>query len=302
MSKPIVLQKEGERQSSRGSACRRVARFARLRDSHLTHSHPRVSRSFAACDPRKRRRSTRRTSARAARRSSARAARRRRSALVGSTARRATPRSRRAACARRSPARRAASLNGTGIRGIYDLGNLCRSVTWTRCRRRRSTGTSPRTDAPPAYPARLVWRGAARAGGGCGGGGAGVRTGGAAARGATVGVWRRAQEGGYPVRLAVYDLSHGWAKILSPILFCRRIPLAPHTSRSPRRRESGGRSRGGYFRVVASVFRSSQRAPRAARRPDRSILIFDKEYFWGGGIQKVMRTCHASMIPSISRR
>jgi hypothetical protein len=83
--------------------------------------------------------------------------------------------------------------------------------------------------------------------------------------GATVGGWRRAQEGGYPVRLAVYDLSHGWAKILSPILFCRRIPLAPHTSRSPRHRESGGQSRGGYFRV-APVFRSSQRARRAPSR------------------------------------
>ena len=36
--------------------------------------------------------------------------------------------------------------------------------------------------------------------------------------------------GGVPVRLAVYDLSHGWAKVLSPILLCRRIELAPHTS------------------------------------------------------------------------
>ena len=49
-----------------------------------------------------------------------------------------------------------------------------------------------------------------------------------------------------PVRLAVYDISHGWARVLSPFLFCKRIELAPHTS----------------------------------------ILIFGREYFWGGGIQK----------------
>merc|ERR1712224_1117504 len=49
------------------------------------------------------------------------------------------------------------------------------------------------------------------------------------------------------VRLAVYDLSRGWAKILSPFLFCSKIEYAPHTS----------------------------------------ILIFGKEYFWGGGIQKM---------------
>jgi hypothetical protein len=55
------------------------------------------------------------------------------------------------------------------------------------------------------------------------------------------------QEGGVSVKLAVYDLSHGWARRLSPLLFCRRIELAPHTS----------------------------------------ILIFGKEYFWGGGIQKM---------------
>ena len=51
---------------------------------------------------------------------------------------------------------------------------------------------------------------------------------------------------GTPVRLAVYDISHGWARVLSPLLFCQRIPIAPHTS----------------------------------------ILIFGREYFWGGGIQK----------------
>jgi hypothetical protein len=54
-------------------------------------------------------------------------------------------------------------------------------------------------------------------------------------------------QGGALVRLAVYDLSHGWAKRLSPCLFCKKIEVAPHTS----------------------------------------ILIFGKEFFWGGGLQKM---------------
>jgi hypothetical protein len=35
--------------------------------------------------------------------------------------------------------------------------------------------------------------------------------------------------GGVPVRLAVYDVSYGWARRLSPLLFCKKIPVAPHT-------------------------------------------------------------------------
>lgn len=54
-------------------------------------------------------------------------------------------------------------------------------------------------------------------------------------------------EEGTPVQLAVYDISNGWAKILSPLLFCRKIPIAPHTG----------------------------------------IIIFGQEYFWAGGIQKL---------------
>mmetsp|Transcript_14684 Transcript_14684/g.34645 ORF Transcript_14684/g.34645 Transcript_14684/m.34645 type:complete len:439 (-) Transcript_14684:183-1499(-) len=57
----------------------------------------------------------------------------------------------------------------------------------------------------------------------------------------------RRRNGQTPVKLAVYDLSHGWARILSPIFLCRRIDLAPHTS----------------------------------------IIIYGKEYFWGGSIQRM---------------
>lgn len=52
---------------------------------------------------------------------------------------------------------------------------------------------------------------------------------------------------GTPVRLAVYDISGGWARVLSPILFCRRIKIAPHTG----------------------------------------LLAYGREYFWAGGIQKL---------------
>ena len=41
---------------------------------------------------------------------------------------------------------------------------------------------------------------------------------------------REHREGGVSVRLAVYDLSYGWARWLSPLLFCRRIEVAPHTA------------------------------------------------------------------------
>ena len=54
-------------------------------------------------------------------------------------------------------------------------------------------------------------------------------------------------DNGIPVRLAVYDISGGWARILSPLLFCRKIKLAPHTG----------------------------------------LLVYGREYFWAGGIQKV---------------
>lgn len=48
------------------------------------------------------------------------------------------------------------------------------------------------------------------------------------------------------IRLAIYDLSRGWASLLSPFLFCtRKISLVPHTG----------------------------------------ILYGDREYFWGGGIK-----------------
>lgn len=50
-----------------------------------------------------------------------------------------------------------------------------------------------------------------------------------------------------PVRLAVYDVSGGWAGWLSPVLFCRRIRIAPHTG----------------------------------------ILLFGHEYFWSGGLKKM---------------
>lgn len=53
--------------------------------------------------------------------------------------------------------------------------------------------------------------------------------------------------GYFPVRLLMYDLSHGWAKILSPLLLCRCIETVPHTS----------------------------------------ILAYGYEFFWGGGIQKM---------------
>ena len=51
---------------------------------------------------------------------------------------------------------------------------------------------------------------------------------------------------GTPVHLAIYDISGGWARWLSPVLFCRRIPIAPHTG----------------------------------------ILIFGHEFYWSGGLQK----------------
>ena len=51
----------------------------------------------------------------------------------------------------------------------------------------------------------------------------------------------------FPVRLAVYDLSNGWAKRLSPLVLCTSIPVAPHTG----------------------------------------IIVHGNEYFWGGGIQKM---------------
>ena len=50
------------------------------------------------------------------------------------------------------------------------------------------------------------------------------------------------------VRVAIYDISFGYSSWLSPILFCSKIDVAPHTG----------------------------------------ILIYGKEYFWGGGIQKVL--------------
>jgi hypothetical protein len=49
------------------------------------------------------------------------------------------------------------------------------------------------------------------------------------------------------VKLAIYDISKGWARWLSPIVLCRRIDVAPHTS----------------------------------------ILMYGQEYFWAGGIQKM---------------
>lgn len=49
------------------------------------------------------------------------------------------------------------------------------------------------------------------------------------------------------MRLAIYDISKGWARILSPMFLCRHIDVAPHTS----------------------------------------ILHFGQEYFWAGGIQKM---------------
>jgi len=57
-----------------------------------------------------------------------------------------------------------------------------------------------------------------------------------------------AEASAMPVQLAVYDISHGWASRLSRLLFCTYIPVAPHTS----------------------------------------ILIFGKEYFWGGSVQKCL--------------
>ena len=57
---------------------------------------------------------------------------------------------------------------------------------------------------------------------------------------------RPAQVEGLPVYLAVYDISHGWARWLSPLLMWRRVPFAPHTG----------------------------------------IILFGHEYFWSGGLQK----------------
>ena len=55
------------------------------------------------------------------------------------------------------------------------------------------------------------------------------------------------EEGGVPVRLAVYDISHGWARRLSRLCLCRHVPIAPHTG----------------------------------------VLIYGEEYFWSGGLQKM---------------